>query len=363
MWEWSYAKEPFDMKLFVIRFMKNIWIPIVAALLGAAIIGGGYFLAVDVFGGPDTYEVTSTYYVEYGKDPETGNEYTYINYASWDNWLKTDFFVGNIWSCALEEGLDPEKYGIEKDDLKTFLFGDLPSDLRMPTSKVTTGDPELTKILSGAVEKAFGMFAESQKEIDSIKVVDTTDVKVSDKNIRTFRACVLGGVLSAFFALIIMFLYYIADDGIYVPGTFACRYQIPALGSVSGFGEEIYLHKGTVENVAYRFKDCKTVAVTSVEEDTDLKAVATLLEKEENGEKQYICIPSILQVPEAAEKLREADGVLLLAAGGVCNGKQIEKALYELKVQDCPVKGVLLTGVDETLLKTYELTGYRGKNR
>lgn len=360
MWEWSYAKEPFDMKLLVIRFIKNIWIPVVAALLGAAIIGGSYFLVADVFGGPDTYEVTSTYYVEYGIAPETGNEYTYINYVSWNNWIKTDYFVENIWSCALEEGLEPEKYGIEKDDLKAFLFGDLPSDLHMPTSKVTTGDPELTKILSVAVEKAFGMFAEDQKEIENIKVVDTTDVTVSDKNIRTFRACVLGGVLGAFFALIVMFLYYIADDGIYVPATFACRYGIPVLGTVAGYGEEMHLGKGTAEDVAYRFKECKTIAVTSVEEETDLKAVAALLQ---DMEKEFICIPSILQVPEAAEKLRETDGILLLAESGICNGKQIEKALYQLKVQDCKVEGVLLTGVDERLLKTYELTGYRGKNR
>ena len=363
MWEWNYAKEPFDMKLFIIRFLKNIWIPVVAALLGAAIIGGGYFLVVDVFGGPDTYEVTSTYYVEYGKDPETGNEYTYINYASWDNWIKTDYFVDNIWSFALEEGLEPEKYGIEKKDLKGFLFGDLPSDLRMPTSKVTTGDPELTRILSVAVEKAFVVFADDQKEIDAITVVDTTDVTVSDKNIRTFRACVLGVVLGAFAAFIIMFLYYIADDGIYVPATFACRYGVPALGCVAGFGEELHLLKGTAENVSFRFKDCKQIAVTSVEEDTDLKAVSTLLEKADKAKKQYVCIPSILQVPEAAEKLREADGVLLLAESGICNGKQIEKTLYQLKLQDCKVEGVLLTDVDETLIKTYELTGYRGKNR
>lgn len=363
MWEWNYAKEPFDMKLFIIRLMKNIWIPVVAALLGAAIIGGGYFLAKEVFGGPDTYEVTSTYYVEYGKDPETGNEYTYINYASWDNWIKTDYFVSNIWAAALEEGMDPAKYGIEQQDLAGFLFADLPSDLRMPTSKVTTGEPELTKILSVAVEKAFVMFAENQKEIDAIRVVDTTDVTVSDKNIRTFRACVLGAVLAAFFALIIMFLYYIADDGIYVPQTFACRYGIPALGGVAGFGEELHLLKGTAEDVAYRFKDCKKVAITSVEEDIDLMAVAALLQSEEKADRQYICIPSILQVPEAAEKLRETDGILLLAESGVCNGKQIEKTLYELKVQDCKVDGVLLTAVDERLIKLYELTGYRGKNR
>lgn len=363
MWEWKYAREPFDMKLLLIRLMQNIWIPIIAALLGAAIIGGGYFLAEDVFGGPDTYEVTSTYYVEYGKDPETGNDYTYINYASWDNWVKTDYFTENIWNAALEEGLEPEKFGIEKGDLKGFLSADLPSDLRMPTSTVKTKEAELTGILAKAVEKAFVLFGEEQREIDKLRVVDTTEVSLTDKDIRTLRACILGGVLAVFFALTGMLLYFIADDGIYLPQVFSCRYGIPALGTAADNGEGIYLLKGTAENVAYCFRDCKTVAVTAVEEETDLLSVTSLLEKTENKGQQYICIPSILQVPEAAEKLRETDGVLLLVKAGNGNGKQIEKALYQMKIQDCPVKGVLLTDGDEKLIRLYERTGYREGSR
>jgi len=355
MWEWNYAKEPFDMKLLVLRFLKKIWIPVIAALLGAAIIGGGYFLVYDVFGGPTEYEVTSSYYVEYGTDPQTGNEYTYINYASWDSWVRTDWFVDRIWEEAVKEGLDAEKYGISKQDLPAFLSADLPSDLRVPESTVRTTDPELTAALAPAVEKAFVLFAEEQKEIDDIRVVDTSDVSVAFRDIRTFRACVLGAALALFFTVVIMLVCFIMDDGIYLPKVFSCRYQIPALGAVCGFGEEMHLTKGTAENVAYRARDCQKVGITAVEEDTDLKAVAGLL-----GEKNFICIPSILQVPEAGGKLREMDKVLLLVRAGVCNGKMIEKALHELAVQDVKVEGVLLSEADEGLIRAYELTGYRG---
>ncbi|MBQ7955092.1 MAG: hypothetical protein IJ282_05030 [Lachnospiraceae bacterium] len=363
MWEWNYAKEPFDMKLLVLRFLKKIWIPVIAALLGAAIIGGGYWLIRTVTAGPAEYELTSSYYVEYGTDPQTGYEYTYINHASWDTWIKTDYFVDNIWEEALNSGLQPEKYGIGKQDLPTFLAADLPSDLRMPISVVTTTDAELTEILAKAVEKAFVAFAGDQKEIDAIKVVDTSDVVPVDKDIRTFRACVLGAVLAVFFALICMLLYFIADDGIYLPWIFSCRYAVPALGAVAGYGEALHLLKGTAENVDYRFRDCKTVAVTAVEEDTDLKAVAALIENENTEGKEFVCIPSILQVPEAAEKLRQMDGVLLLVRAGVCNGTQITKVLHELAIGECKVDGVLLTDADEKLIENYERTGYRGKNR
>lgn len=363
MWEWNYAKEPFDMKLLVLRLVKNIRIPVIAALLGAAIIGGGYFLIGTLFGGPDMYEATSTYYVEYATDPQNGNEYTYINYASWDTWIKSDYFVDMIWSEALESGLDAEKCGIEKQDLPSFLAADLPSDLRMPTSTVKTENEELTGILVSAVEKSFLTFANAQKEIDAIKVVDTTQVSLVDKDIRTLRACILGAVLSVFFTLVIMLLSFIADDGVYLPQTFACRYGIPALGAVTGYGEDLKLQKGTMENIGYRFSNCKTIAVTSVEEETDLRAVASLLAKQQETDKEYICIPAILQVPEAGEILRETDGILLLVKAGACNGKQIEKTLHQLKIQDCKVEGVLLTDADEKLINAYERTGYRGKDR
>ncbi len=362
MWEWNYAKEPFDMKLLVIRLIKKIWLPVLAALLGAAVVGGGYFLVADVFGGPDTYEVTSTYYVEFATDPDTGNSYTYINSTSWNTWITTDYFVDNIWEAALESGLKPESYDVERQDLFGFLKADLPSDLRMPVSTVTTGNPELTRSLAQAVEKAFLTFAQDQKEIESIRVVDTEDVKVSDKDIRTLRACVLGAVLGAFFALTGLLLCLIADDGVYLPQIFVRRYGIPALGGTAGYGQELHLLQESLENIKYVFRDCKTVALTSVEEDTDLKAVEALL-KSEASLPEFTCIPGLLQVPEAAERLREKDGVLLLAEAGVCNGKQIEKMLHQLKVQDCAVRGVLLTDVDEKLVKLYERTGYWGKNR
>lgn len=358
MWEWNYGKEPFDMKLLVLRFAKKIWIPVIAALMGAAIVGGGYYLIRDVWGGPQEYGVTSSYYVEYGTDPQTGNEYTYINAASWNTWITTDWFVDKIRQEAADSGLQLEEYGISRQELPALLSADLPTDLRMPTSMVTTTNPELTKLLATAVESAFISFAGEQKEIDAIRVVDTTEVYPVDQDIRTLRACVLGAVLALFFALVIMLLYFVMDDGIYLPEIFSCRYGIPALGAVCGKPGELRLMKGTRENVAYRVKTCDRVALTSVEEETDLKAVAALLENE-----KCVCVPGILQVPEAAEKLREADGILLLVQAGVCNGKKIAHVLHELKVQDCRVIGVILTDADESLIKAYRMTGYGGIKR
>lgn len=360
MWNWNTAREPFDLKLLVLRLIQKIWIPVIAALLGAAIIGGGYYLKQTFWSGEPQYQLTESYYVEYGTDPRAGNEYTYINHVTWDTWVKTDWFTDRIWEKALEAGLKPESYGIEKSDLPGFLAADLPSDLRMPVAMVTTSDRELTEILGAALEQVFVAFGEEQKEIDSIRMVDKTDAAVTGRDVRTLRACILGAALAVFFTLLVMLLRFIMDDGIYIPETFTWRYGIPMLGAVTEDGEKLKLTGETAENVSYILRDAikkqGRIGVTAVEPDTDLAAVAKLLPGE-----TYVCIPGILQVPEAAEKLREADGILLLVQAGVQNGKAIEHVLHDLKLQDCTVSGALLVYADERLLSAYRGRGYRRK--
>ena len=42
MWQCSYAKEPFDTRLFVLRCIKKWKIVLSGILLGMLILGGGY---------------------------------------------------------------------------------------------------------------------------------------------------------------------------------------------------------------------------------------------------------------------------------------------------------------------------------
>lgn len=358
MWEWNYAKEPFDLKLMILRLLKKIWIPALAALLGAAVVGGGYYVQKVVLGGPDQYEVTSTFYVEYGTDPQTGNQYTYINDASWKSWVLTDWFTDKIWEEALAAGMDPERFQIEKTDLPGFLTAALPTDLRMPTGTVRTPDADLTAALGNALEQAFIAFAGEQKEIDNIKVVDTAPVTVWDRDVRTLRACILGAVLFAFFTLLYMFVRFCTEDSIHIPETFTFRYGIPMLGAVTGSGPDMELTAGTAENITYVFRDKKKIAVTAVEPEADLQAAAHIL-----PEASYVCVPGTKQEPEGAAELRDADGILLLVKAGARNGKAIEHMLHYLKIQDCWVDGALLYGADKRLLAAYCLPGIWGKSR
>ena len=60
MREWPYAKEPFDTKLFVLRFIKKIHWVLIGMLIGAVLVGGGYYIKKVVLGGPVEYEITTT---------------------------------------------------------------------------------------------------------------------------------------------------------------------------------------------------------------------------------------------------------------------------------------------------------------
>lgn len=349
MWEWKYAKEPLDMKLLLLRLVNKTGIVIIAALLGAAIIGGGYTISKAVFGGPTEYEMTQRYYVQYGTDPQIGFEFTYINHASWDMWMKSDWFIDRIWDYTFNGGLNPEQYGYEKEDLASVITGGLETDLRVAIGTVKTTNPTLTEKLSESLTKVMMEFAEEQIEIEEIRVVDTIEIHEVDKDIRIFRAIVLGGVLGLFAGILGVLIYLVADDRIYVPGTLAYRYGEVVAGCVFEGKDGYVLQPGVKANVKELLCGAAEVALTAVDEELSLPEIAGLLDA------NIICVPSLCQVPEAVEAMKQMDGVLLLVSAGVSRDKQVQYVLDQMKLHNLCVKGMLLVGADRKLLKRYGL--------
>ena len=104
------------------------------------------------------------------------------------------------------------------------------------------------------------------------------------------------------------------------------------------------LSQEALSNLTYKFK----------KEKKDGKFMALELGVEFKGElPDNFELVSQSALPDAYEKMRASEGVLLLVGAGTCGGKQIEHMLHSLKIQDCPVKGALLCEADEKLLKCY----------
>lgn len=348
MFELNFAKEPFDMKLFIVLFIKKIWIVICGALIGLVLIGGGNYLKKVVMGGPQLYEVETSYYVNYHTDLETGQIITYINEATWESWITMDWFTDRIWAHALELGLSEGSSSISREKLPEYVWATLLTDVHIPTTYVTAETPKEAKLLNEAVKLTFADFAEHQEEMRSVEVIDESQVREKDRDDRTVRACILGAVLGAFAASVLLGFWLIGDDSVMVPETFTYRYGLPMLG-VHCRGTK-QLGKDAGVNLTYKFG----------KEQTEHSFLALEYGVEFDGElPQGFQIVKEQELPEAYERLRKSAGVLLLVGSGKRSGKQLEHLLHQLKIQDCPVKGALLCDADEKLLKLY----YCGRKR
>lgn len=356
MWECAYGREPLDGKLFLLRLTKRIWVLLVAALLGALLCGTIYFVQKIVLGEGITYETTSTYYVDYGTDPLTDNTFTYINGTTWnDMWIQSDVFISDI---LKKTGMEAEKIlgkPLTEQMLKSYISADLPSDLRMPVTKVKTPDAKLTMLIKTALEEEMLTFGANGawKEIDEIRlVISPAQAERTIVDNRIVRACVLGAILAVFFTFVFMAFCFVTDDSIYVPATFEYRYHIPMLGTLHS--PELW------QNFKALYQGKEKVSVICVDEEiaaTDVSAALTDKLTEKACQVQLIGMPGVLTCPEVIPRIKETDGLILCISAGKKDGRRIAHMLNLLQKQDIAVTAALLIHEDEWLQKAYYLPG------
>jgi len=344
MWQCRYAKEPFDFKLFVLRCTDKVkWI-LLGALAGALLIGGIYYLKNVTFGGRIPYVITHKLDVEYGKDPDTGEDYSYYVAYTWNDWIKSDVF--------LAEHLGNNTLGMEKGAFQEYYEMTLPSDVRNPYLVVTHFDKETAMHISEVLLAGLTAFAEEQKEIEKIAVIDTDGPALQLQDIRTFRAVVLGAVIGTFFALFAIVFLMILAEGIFLPETFLYRYQIPMVGYIDRKGKYSEEAQAGVEHL---FAGMEKIGITAVEPELDLTKGKALFAGD-----GAVCLPSVLQVAQSLEHLREKEGNLLLVKAGNGNGKAIEAVLHLCEVHHVKITAALLVDADSSLIRRYRF-GLRRK--
>lgn len=348
MREWPYAKEPFDTKLFVLRFIKKIHYVLIGMFAGAILIGGGYYLKKVVFGGPVEYEITTTYYIEYNHcDPVTGQMFDYTNNVTWGLWVISDKFVDKTWQYALEEGFQPQNYDMVKSDLKEYFTADLPTDLRIPTSTVTTPFEEATIALNKALQKAFLDFASERTEMDSIEITNETPLQVADKDVRVGNAIILGALLGAFIAGLCITGMIIWEESPIIPECFTYRYGIPAVGYVNKKNGEC--SSETLINLEHLFTNhSSNICLVLGEKEWGAKNTEKL------NDKWGLELVTVAELSsEKYEQFRKAEGILLLVPAEGSKGKEIQYILHELQIQGCMCKGALLGEADDKLIQCY----------
>ena len=316
MWQCAYAKEPFDLRLFVLQSIRRWkWI-VLGIIAGVILIGGGYYLKNVTFGGRIPYEVTNKFYIEYAVDPNTGDRYSYFEAYTWEDWLKSDTLVPQML----------EKLSVEMaaEEFVTYYEASLPADLRIPYFTVVHPDKDMAVEISTILAETMKTFGESQLQIDSVEWMDMEGPMLQIRDIRTARAIVLGAVAGFFAAVFAMAFVGIVDEKIYVPETFVYRYNIPMLGYVDKDGWVSY---EVAENLTHFFG--------SFHEIGEINA----------GDAQAL--------GDGAQTLRAMDGNLLLVPAGEVCGKTIEFLLNQCKVQDITITAALLINADGGLIHQY----------
>lgn len=348
LWQGYYGKEPFDLRLTVLRMLYRL--PLIAAVtvLGALVFGGGYYARNVLLRSGHSYAATSVYRVEYHVDSEAELQTSYINAMSWNTYMQSQMFLEMLQSRMIE-GAELTKQELA-ESLEAFVW----SDLRMPAVTVTTEDPERAEEILRAVDEVMTQDF-SLREIDGISVIDPGRAQEIIPDIRVGRAVMLSALLSCFFAVILLLLKETGDDAVWLPGTLWKRYGLKAAGTLES--------RGLAENLQYFFGgggDENTgsrhgIAVCMVQEELQPEAVlAGLREKcPETVDPSWFAVGSPLKEPGSCGMLRGTAGILLAVKAGSHAGKRLEYVLEYLEQQDCEVTAAILWEADEKLIRRY----------
>lgn len=400
MWECDYGKEPLDIRLLVLRFLRRSPVILLAALLGAVCIGGPYFLRKVTFGPAKEYEAVTDFYIDYAVQ-ESGEEYTYFNQTTWTQLITDDVFTDKIlmymsgmklpavtdepqkvslqdaeeWSGSLP---DIEKAaGITKQELREYLYATMLSDTRIVTTTITTNDPALTMKIEKALLQAMEEFGREQKEIADVRILqEPAEASLVIADVRTFRACMLGAVIFVFVTVFYLLIYFVLDEGIYIPATFERRYGVPMLGTICSGELTILVEKlfsgeetssepvlvsadGTV--VLEQVREALSEAGIRATLDENLNEILSKLDEGRTPEKGNHARRGE-ETDRRAETLRKEHfgrvknrKLLLVVKAGAHNGKRIEKLLDFCKKCDLEVAAALLWEADEKLIRAYEM--------
>lgn len=353
------GKEPFDLRLTVLRMIRNLHIIAGITLLGTLLFGGGYYVKNVWLQKETTYEVTSTYRVSYVEEPSKSGDY-YINEMTWNTYVDSKEFLDAVYAHLQEITIALDSQFVNSaQELATMIDARLASDVHVPSTVVTTTSDCWTIWIAQAVEAAMVQeLVEQNEQVAAIQVIDpamTASEVVPD--VRPLRAFVLSGVLSLFFAVVWFLLKEIGGDGIWLPSTLRRSYGLKTVGTINS--------PELVSNLEHIFENCAKVAVCSINVEVHSPEIIEILQKKladdatmkqcdgrlKNIEWVSRRVPVVGS--EFCDSMRECDGVLLLVKSGDYGGKYLESVLEYWNTQDIKVTAALLWNADEWLIRMY----------
>lgn len=306
-------KEGVDLKLIFLLLFKKIPTVIISSLAGALLCGGLYGIWHSQALGNRNYEARSQYYITF-KEIEDENFFAfYYNGYTWNDLLHSDPILGYAMTLLPE--------GYDRSYVDDCVKAEILSDVRVLTTTVTAPSPEEVVLFQDAVEQAVVHYAGIGEKLERIEVILSEEPGLEDVANHLLRAAATGAAGAALLAVLLLLFNIAVADAVYLPQEFEERFDIPCAGVDCGFLR------------------------------AELAANETLLC---GGEYPIVDMQRLLDGDESVfHEIRERGGVILSFPQGKANGKQLARAVHNLKLQDCRIVCARITDADERLLQWY----------
>lgn len=365
----KYMNESLDLKSFYLRFIKKLWIVPVAALVGALIGAGIYYLANFTFGPEKEYEQKSQFYLSYSEEAymtrgDGGTLIDSYNSYTWENHImNSDEILLETMKTLQAEGVD-----VTKEEVSASIKAEAPSDYRILVVTVRNTDSDLVGKITDAtiksLEKFIGLIVDGKLEyvFDSIRLSSKGDIVPVKIDNRIANAAIFGAALAALLAVIVLLLLDALDDSVYVPEECEKRYNIPVLGVLSSKGEIDDVLKNELaaayDKYASGAQNAFFISTDSLEDyersGRDLDVLKNVLG---NGRSDNVSKITPMEIPgkvlENYRKIGGSDGVILGVPMGKKNGTMTEHVISQLRKHDCKILGIVIVRANEKFIKRY----------
>ena len=338
----AWGKDPFDLRLTVLRMIRRLPAILAVTALLTIFLGGGYYLKNVTFR-QKNYIASTTFSMEYADENWAINN-TFINEYTWNVWVQTDEFLSSVEKHLSDAGLQGKELGAG-------LSASVPSDLRMVTISFSSRDAAQANRVMEAVSAAMTEdFSKGMKDVASIRVIDVEAAAENLKTVKPVRAFVLAAVIGLFTGVMLFLFLEILFEQIWLPESLTSRFGIKNAGIP---GTELFW-----ENLKYLFDGKKRVAICPTDQNLDPKEIADALQKKGIlKDTEWIPVPCPTLTPSEAAKLQEMDGILLAVNAGE-DVKHLQAILDFLSSQDCKTTAATLWNEDAWLLKCYYTWNY-----
>lgn len=383
----KYTDETLNLRSFYLRLLKKIWIFPVAALIGAILAGGIYYLVTVTFGPERRYEAQARFYLTYSDDAYIRNAegervLDWYNGATWTNFIFNDHdFLLELVKTMKEEGVDIsqermkvleaaggpdisnqlqvlEEVGVDviKDESKINVKGDIISNERFLLVTINETDKELVEKLTDAFIKSLESYPtyNASKAFESIVCTSKSDVYLEKADNRIVVAIIFGAILAAVLAFLAILLIDAVDEAIYVPEECEKRYGIRVLGTVFQGNEACDLLRGELAKLYDKYvADKENIVLIS----SDAADNASFSEKDLESVKKTLGSDYDEKLSKikaiSASDIGAAEGAILAVPYGKKNAAMTEHLISQLKKIECPVLGIVFTRADLKFIKRY----------